>query len=430
LKNMEQKQPKIVQKLLLRTFFLLLTVAAVFLGIQFILNWRKDPDTGPANTIGMIAAIQIHDEGQQAVIFDKDGKKTPSPEYTPGKTDRDIVWLPNGNRLYFTSDRKEAAFNLYRWNPDKGTVVQRSSGSLSRFDPSFVPLEPGASKAELDGSGKFSLMTQGGFVLEFDMSELTSCQLLPPPGGVTQGADEGAGGSGQFDAIYKRLGNSFRTARMLKNQDYIVAVMKQDEGEVLVYQKLSGSAPEEQLPKAVMAGEHIDIDIDPKSGAVVFTVLSFQYPDRENIPKDKIKNGKVVRDFEHGVFMFNPYLPSSEMLQYIAVSRVPGQAFGPAVVSPDGNRIALTTGSYDGTTYTPAGMALMPLQKGGMAGGTPLVAGHIYEINWHPSGEKLTYIKSEGRSRSIYTISADGSSETKVSDDGAYMTPKFSPQTG
>jgi len=431
---MQDKQPKIVHKLLVRTFILLLAVAAVFVGIQWVLKWRKDPDSGTADTNQMIAAIQIHEEGQQAVLFDASGNKTPSPEYQPGKTDRDLAWRPDGNRLFFVSDRKQDSFQIYRWNPARGAVDQRSTGTLSKFDPSF-PIVDLSESAALASAGQKVLITQGGFVLEYDLKESTSQQLLPPPSGVTVGAEEGAGGSGQLDALYKRYGNAFRVARWIKNGAYIAAIMKGDEQETLIIQQMTAATgtPEEQMlqlaPRAVMGGDRIDMDVDPKTGNLVFTVLNFQFPDRDNIPERNIKNGRVVKDFVNGIFIYDPSKPTEEALLPIAISNDPKNAFGPAVCGPDGSKVMVTTGSYDGATYTPAGLAILPNTPGGIQSGTPLIGGAIYEASWHPAGTSVTYIKREGGKRSIYKINVDGSGETKVSDDGNYMTPFFSPQS-
>ena len=433
---MEQKQPKIVQRLLVRTFILLLAVAGVFLGIQYLLNWRKDPDSGVADTNQMVAAIEILADGQQAVIFDADGKKIPSPGYEAGKTDRDIVWRPDGNRLFFSSDRKQNAYHLYRWNPASGAVDQRSTGSLSKFGPSFLTVTDPKNSAAVNLAGQKALITQGGFVLEYDIRESSSQQLLPPPGGVTVGTEEGSGGTGQFDQIYNKFGNAFRTARWIKGGAYIAAIMKGDEHEVLVVQKVSADpsgTPEEQaaqmVPRPLMGGDRIDIDVDRVTGNLIFTVLNFQFPVRDNIPERNIKNGKIVKDFLHGVFVYDPDKQAADALFPVAVSNTDKNAFGPAAASPDGGFVAFTTGQFDGTNFEPAGIFVAPLQPGGIQAGKPVIGGKIYEISWHPNSNTLAYINRDGSERAIYKINKDGSGEAKISDGGNYMTPVFSPQS-
>ncbi len=424
----QQKHPKIVQKLLLRTFFLLLSVAAVFLGIQYVLQWREDPDTGTIDSDGMVAAIEILDEGQQAVIFDKTGSKIPSPDYETGKTDRDIVWRPDGNRLFFSSDRKESAFHLFRWNPGSKAVDQRSTGTLSKFDPSF-PTADIADKAAVNLAGQSAMITQGGFVLDFNVRKSTSQQLLPPPGGVTVGADEGAGGSGQFDAMYKKYGNAFRSARWIKGQGFIAAIMKGDEGEVLIIQKVGAKTPQELLPRPIFGGDRIEMDVDPKTGNLVFSILNFQFPDPDNIPAANIKDGKVVKPFTHGMFILDPEKQGNEAILPLAISGDDKMAFGAPVVSPDGSQFATVAGTYDGDSFIPGSLIVAPLQPGGIQAGAQVIAGNIFEVSWHPNSETLLYIKRSGQERAIYKIGKDGSSETKVSDGGNFMTPRYSPQT-
>ncbi len=432
----QQKQPKIVQKLLLRTFFLLVTVAAVFVGIQYLLNWRKDPDGGVADTNQMIAAIELLPEGQQAVLFDSAGKKVASPDYEAGKTDRDITWRPDGNRLFFVSDRKEGAYHLFRWNPASGSVDVKSTGTLSKFDPSF-PIPAGTDPASLTAAGQKALIIQGGFVLEYNILEATSQQLLPPPGGVTTGSEEGSGGSGQFDGIYKKFGNAFRTARWIGNGDYIAAIMKGDEQETLIIQKMASSNAagtiDEQMrelaPRPLMAGDRVDIDVDAKTGILVFSVQNFQFPDRENIPPESIKNGRAVKPFANGLFIFDPSKPSAEAVVPIAISNEAKMAFGPPAISPDGTQVAVSTGKYETENFLPASLAVMPLQAAGMQAGATLLGGSIYEYGWHPTGSSITFIMREGKERAIYKINKDGSGQSKVSDGGNFMTPKFSPQS-
>lgn len=426
---MEQKQPKIVQKLLLRTFILLVSVAAVFLGIQYLMAWREDPDSGTSDTAGMIAAIEVLPDGQQAILYDSAGKKIPSPDYVTGKSDRDLTWRPDGNRLFFSSDRKEGAYHLFRWNPGSGSVDQKSTGTLSKFDPSFPTVVDQADAKSVEAAGRNVLITQGGFVLEFDIKKSTSQQLMPPSGGVTVGAEEESGNSGQFDSVYKKLGNAFRSARWAKDQNYIAAIMKRDEGEILIIQKLASSDPAELLPRPVMAADRIEMDIDPKTGSVVFSVLSFQFVDLENIHESNIKNGRAVKPFIHGVFALDPAVAGQEALVPIAVSNDSKRAFGPICMSPKGDQLAITTGSYDGDTFLPAALAVLPLREGGIQSGASVIGGQIYEASWHPNGETITYIKREAGERAIYKINRDGSGETRVSTSGNYMFPKFSPQS-
>jgi len=424
----QPKQPKIVQKLLLRTFFLLMSVAAIFLIIQKVLDWRADPDSGSADTSGMIAAVQILDEGQQAVIFDKTGQKITSPGYESGKSDRDIAWLPDGNRLYFVSDRRESAYNLYRWNTESKAVDPRSSGSLSRFDPSFLAVPDLTDSAAIKDADNSPLLVQGGFVIQYDLKNSASHQLLPPPGGVTQGTEEGDGGTGQFDTLYKKFGNSFKTARWGVDKDLVAAVMKRDVGELLIVQKLNAADQKDLIPLPLMGGEHVFVDVAPKTGVIVFTVQAFEFVDPDNPEPQFVKNGKAIKPFSHGVFAFDPAQRKSVRLVQVPTDK-DSNCFGPPSVSPDGSQVVVTTGTWDGTDFKPAGMIIMPVEDGGIGKGSLIAKGEIYEPSWHPNGHTLVYVKRENGKRGIYTIEKDGSGEKKIADDGNYMQPKFSPQS-
>lgn len=448
----QQKQPKIVQKLLLRTFFLLLGVAAVFLGIQYILNWRQDPDSGVADTNQMIAAIQMLDEGQQAVIFDGTGKKLPSPDFIPGKYDRDPVWRPDGNRLFFVSDRKDGINQLFRWNLASNKVEQRSTGPINRSDPTFPVVDDPNDASEVKTAGESVLLVQNGFVTEFSVKDgIPTNQLTPHPAfigdkkGIDPGGEDPSSGAGLsrarmaravFDQFYKKFGNAFRTARWLRSGNYMVGVMKGDEQETLVIQRIQvneSDPPEEQmkqaLPQGLLSGDKIDIDVDPKQDRIVVTVLNFQFVDRDNIPPAYIKDRKPVKPFIHGVFFVDPTKPTAQALTPLVATNDVNQAFGPPAFSPDGSQVCLTAGTFADRDYAPNTLVVMPAQEGGAAAGTALVRGAIYEYSWHPTGGSLVYIKRDGKARAIFKINKDGSGETKVSDDGNYMKPSFSPQS-
>lgn len=422
---MDSKQPKIVQKMLLRTFFLLLAVAGIFLGIQKVLDWRKDPDSGTYDSEGDIAAIQVLENGQQAVIFDNEGKKIPCPDYEDGKTDRDIVWRPDGNRLFLSSDRKSSAYNLYRWNPGSGAVTQKGLTTTSRFNPTFGndfdPADPGSVAA----ASNEALITQGGFILNMDLKEDSTTQVLPIARGVTVGSEEGSGGEGQLDSIYKAYGRSFRSARWAMGGEYICAIMNRDEGECFISQRSPFRSKELELPKGLFAGEKLWMDSNPKTGEVVVVVRDYDFPDLDKIPEEYIKNGKAVKPFRNGIFSWNP---AEQKLTRIAIQLDQKIAFASPAVSPDGSQVAVVAGEWDGTNFVPKALVLSPIQEGGIQVASPLVSGTIYEPAWSPDGKKLVYAKRVDGKRAIFTIDKDGANEKKVSDDGDYLTPQFSPQ--
>ena len=48
-------------------------MVGLVLGIQWLTSLQGDLDLGNANTVGMIAAVQVEDDGQSAVVLKEDG---------------------------------------------------------------------------------------------------------------------------------------------------------------------------------------------------------------------------------------------------------------------------------------------------------------------------------------------------------------------
>jgi hypothetical protein len=96
--------------------------------------------------------------------------------------------------------------------------------------------------------------------------------------------------------------------------------------------------------------------------------------------------------------------------------------------SPDSKSIAVVVGFVvDTYTFEPGQLVIVPL-AGGLNAAQRLVAGRIFEPNWHPTGKKLTFaMLDEGGKSQLYVIGADGSSQRNISGPGEFGTPKFSP---
>ena len=298
------KQSKISQRLALRTLFLVVLLGGVYFGYQ----WWKDQSGDlaglkPAQTVGWLAAIQFQANGQQAVAFDPTGKLMPSGGWKDGNTDRDITWNPSGNRIFFVSDREENNFHVFRWNPTDGSdPARRTIGSRSRSLPMF----PRQAGPDADAS---ALITSGGFVLEYRPKDLSTVQVLPPLGRevVQSSYEEGGGAADQFSGVYAKFGNSFKVARWCKGKDYIAAIMRRDDGEVLILQNMQPTT-EGKLPRpeAIVAGDHVEFDVNPQDGSVVFAVQNFQWPIPEAIPAQFHKGNKITRPFAHLLGRIDP----------------------------------------------------------------------------------------------------------------------------
>lgn len=421
----DQKHPKIVQKALTRAALLLFTLAALFLGWQWLASNGKDLNAlRTVDTKGMISAIEFGRDGQQLVVFAPDGKIIKEPKYTEGDVDRDPTWQPNGNALFFVSDRKDNVFHIFRWNPGFEAELRTQLGTRSRNNPSF------AVETALTNRDAEALITSGGKVLALDPRSGETRQMLPPVGKEvpTGGGEDGAGSASQFDAVYAQFGDSFKGARWCGNQQFIAAIMGRDSGEVLILQDMNPKDERDRLPFPIAAGEKIQFDVNPADGTLVFSVQGFLPPNGQ-IPKDWIKNGKVKKPFENLIARFDPFTKAPEP---IATSPSNETAFGSPKISPDGATVLVVIGSFEpGASLMPKGLFAMPNKTGGGQLGAGIVQGEVFEPSWSPDGSRIVYAKREGGKRSIFTAAKDGSSERSVSGgQGNYGTPLYSPQVG
>jgi WD40-like Beta Propeller Repeat len=425
---------KINQKLVVRTLLGLVTLAILLVAY----NWFKGlgdnfDDLGKANTAGMIAAIEFKADGQQVVAVSPDGKITENAGYKAGSTDRDLAWDPEGNRLYFVSDRLTddspkavRSFNIFRWNPvTNAEPSQRTIGTRGRSNPYFDAQSTPDEKAT-------ALITSGGFVQEFNPKDRSTRQVLPPLGrevAASSDSDDAGGSDSQFTALYGGIGTSFRIAKWMKNRTYIAAIMRRDEGETLLIQNMEEKNGKFEPPAVIAAGSHIDITISRKDGVMVYNIQDFQWPDPRHIPEAFRKDGKISRPVSHMVGIVDP--DSKGPSQPIVASSEDNACFGSVAASPDGSRIAVVLGPFVNGAMDPKALYLFPLKSGAQGAGARLVAGAVFEPTWSPDGKQLAYVKrdADGK-RSIYVINADGSGERSVTGGkGDFGYPVFSPQT-
>lgn len=413
--------------MLTRSAILLFVVAVLIFGYRIYRDWSKDIDLPEAaNTAGHISAIRLLEDGSQVVVFDADGNLIESPGYTPGKNDKDAVWRPDGNRLFFVSDREENAQNIYRWNFGAKAVSRRTYNSRTKGLPNFLPGDP---------TSKTALITSGPFVLEFDPAEAVTRQVLPPISKERVAVDTESGAGGQFDAVYRMLGQSFREAKWTPDKSFVVAIMRRDVGEALIVQDLRSDTQ----PVPIAAGDRIEFDIDPKTGRIVFLVLNFQLLDPSQAPPEMIKNGRIVLPFRHLIAMADPALlgQKAEGVKAtvdIARSNSDRAAFHALSISPDGSRLVVVGGAYDPgrTSVAPDALVVMPLQESGAQAASVVLREKVYEPSWHPNGETLAFIRYNAKGqRAIFKVQIDGTGLTEVSKDaGDFAFPRFSPQTG
>jgi len=415
--------PAVHRKLAFRLIGGLFAIAVLFFGYHWIKGFGQDPgDVGRASTEGWIVSLRLHDSGAQVVAIRPDGSILESPGYQSGKNDRDPVWRPGGNQVFFVSDRESDAYNLFRWNIGLNLVERRSLGSRSQLQPVFSPEELGAGT-------NTALVLAGGFVLEFNPREASTQQVLPPVGReIAQAeAEGGQGAASQFDAAYKRIGNSFKQARWGKDRKCIVAVMRRDEGEALVVQDMTRAVP----PYPLVAGDKVEFDVDRKTGEVVFVVSGFRVVDPEQAPKEWIKDGRIVVPFDHMIGRFDPTeLPPK--IRPVWIGKGDDRSFQQPRLSPDGATLMVQEGPYKGNGSTETKrLVLMPATEAGARLASVLVDKAVFDAEWHPNGNLVVLcMRNDAGKRAIFTIAKDGSGlKDLTGDKGDFADPSFSPQS-
>jgi len=379
------------------------------------------------NTAGWVAAVETTANGSQAVVFLNDDVGTMiSQPNVPDKTDdRDIAWRPDGNYLFFASNRIDDKFTMFRWFPTATSEPEmRSILGLPQLAPYFPP-----SDASLHENAT-ALLTVGGRVMMYDPKTPALRQVLPPPDPkLTQSSDPEVGQESPFETMYERFGSSFRVAKWTPDKKAVFAVMEREDGELLVYQKLDFKTPEEGQPRPVAQGDKIDFDIDPNSGAVYFAVENFQWP-LGDVPPDFVKaNGKTMVPFRHALgivdFSLNP------PIQWIRQSKDDKVCFGSVAVAPQGDKLLVVQGAYAGNgNMMPASLMMADLAGPARGAMGPVLKGEVYEPCWSPDGKKIAYAQRDSKtSRPIYVFSEGGVAPQRVSPaTGIFGHPEFSPQ--
>lgn len=418
-KPVSQSEPKIVQKLAIRTLVAVLALGGLFVGLRSFLGYNRDPGQfGSVDTKSMIAAIEFNRDGQQAVVIRPDGSILKSPDYKAGQTDRDIVWQPDGGRVYYVSDRQDQTYQIFRWRPSEGGESEpRTIGSRGKSYPSFAP---DAEKHE-----NF-LIASMGTILELDPVERKTHQVLPPVmNEVPQGTsdEEGGGGASLFHALYGELGDSFARAQFLPGANQVVAVMRGNRGEVLVLQDLAPQGGGKlKRPEPIAAGERIEFSVS-KDGTIVFSIQNFTFPTDEAEQQAR-QSGQTKPPYRHAVAMYSPAKKERGLL---IASDADTQAFGQPAISPDGTRVLFIGGKFDGTNLDPQGLLIKSISD--PLPPSPVVMGQVFEPSWSPDGNRIAYVKREGGKRAIFTANADGTDEKNLTGDkGDFSHPLFSPQ--
>ncbi len=422
-------QPKISQKLLLRTLICLIILGLCFLAYRWYSNQKGDYNGfGSSNTFGLVSAIERKDDGSEAVIIKPSGDIVGTTSWKAPANDEGLTWRPDGRFLFFSSDRKDNTFHIYRWNPDQDDAEARTTSKRSCTNPTF-PAEA------TSGANDSALIISGGTVQSLDPKTQSTPQILPPVSAtVTTSKDEENGGQeGLFQSLYGGLGTSFRLARWCFGGKYIVATMEREGGEVLVLQDMQpNNEGKLERPIPVAAGDRVEFDVSPKDGSVAYDAQGFRWPAEP--PKEFVKNNKVTTPFRHVLGLITyPQGANGPKIATATVALSPDDknSFGSLAISPDGSTLLVTVGPYDASTESMSskGLLTMPLQGGGIRSASPLVQGEVYEPSWSPDGNTVAFAMRAGGKRDIYTIHKDGTAQTNLTKGkGDFSNPRFSPQ--
>ncbi|MEA2552390.1 MAG: hypothetical protein QOJ65_566 [Fimbriimonadaceae bacterium] len=405
--------------MIMRGGIALLVVAALVLAIVLV-QGVQDIDLPPtADTVGMVAAVEYLPNGSRVVLIKPDGTIVRSPGYKDGANDREPVWRPDGNRLFFSSDRDDGQVHLFRWNPASNKVERRTLSKGTYTNLVY-------SQADQNARG---LVASGGKIVEFDPVGGAAALVLPPTARAVQSNPE-EGATSSMDIMYGRYGNSFKKAAWFGGKKYVAAILKGDRGETLILQPMEAKDGRIQPPLPVSGGDRIDMDVSPKTGQLVFTVQGFRFPDPDQVPPEFVKNGKVVPPFRHFIGMIEPNEPQ----KLVPIAQIPNDqnVFADPVISPDGSKAIMAVGVYGGVNNLHrTGLLSMTLRGGGAGAPAGIHKGPVYNYSFSGDGQQIAYVeRGAGDMQIIHVMDADGSHDKALTTGkGSFGEARFSPQT-
>lgn len=415
-----KQQPKIVHKLVVRSIIAVILVMILAVAVVLIQKVQDLDLPTKANTSGMISALQYESGGAHAVLIKADGTVTSSRGWHAEANDREPYWTPDGNRVYFASDRDNKQVHLFRWNPGNGKVERRTQtrGSYS-----------GLSYVDGDTSRSSALVVANGAVLQFDPVVGTTRPVIPPPVKATEESLEG-GSVGGMEQIYGDIGNSFKAAAWFgSKKEEIIGILKGDRGETLIVQDPKPIDGRLKPPALIAAGDRIDMDVCRSNGKVVFTVLNYRFPDPNNVPPEFIKNGRVVVPVRHMAGLLDPSVPGA--LVTMIGSQDNRTCFANPVISPDGTSALLLAGSYTGDGDIDGKVLIsVPVREGAASSVTPVHRGPVFSPSFSPDGKLIVFeLRGAGGAKSIHVMNSDGSNDRSLTEGkGNFGSPRFSPQ--
>jgi hypothetical protein len=420
------QQAKITRRLVTRTLIGLLALAILLYGYQWLRAQKNDPDFGSINSVDAIVAVEQVADGSQVVYFAADGKIHRSPDRPAGSTQKDPIWRTDGNRIFYSDDRKDEIFQIFRWNPAMNQTTNRSSGRISRTKPQVDPFE--------DKDTIFLL--ESGLGYRLDVKSGKSTRVFPP---IDQQRNESEDanssemkpkGSGSFDY---GLAEQYRlTKARWVSPNWLVGIRRLDDSDSLILQSTDLKNGLRQPYAVIFTGRSLNFDVEPKTGTIVCAINGFRFNEGETIPPQFLdaKTNRVKMPFKNALIFTTIENILTKKFDVISASKDDKQAFGDLAISPDASGLAISVGTPDSNdSLKPQGLVYINL-KSPKDQPLRLAAGEAFEPSWSSDGSQIVFTMRDGRgNRPIYTVAREGGEPRRVSPEtGIFMQPSFSPQ--
>jgi Tol biopolymer transport system component len=369
-----------------------LLVAVVLIGMLALIRsqpWgRLDIRLFKPNTKDWIACIRLDEDGRGDLMGIKpDGTTLMLTQ--DAHDDESPDWSPDGTKIVFSSNRRDAVYQLWTIDPDGKNLSQLTIGGGAKRAPHYDP------------DGKHILHIAQGLVVAIDHKGVHAEQLIPRPHQMLQVREE-----------YGQV--AFRYARRVQ-EDLIAAVQVIDEGEQAILQDATRSEGALVLP-VLLRGERIDLDWAHQGLQLVVSGAAVQLPSSEG--EERTVGAMILFDFSEN--------RAQPRVMPLWVSLDNSEAAIEPSWSPDGSRIAFVMCDRrpNGTLVRKALMVIP--SDGGVP--TEIVSGEVATPDWSPDGQRLVFAMGAPGSRQIYTVRIDGTELKPLTESGDHISPRWSPK--